>query len=1323
MVNAALHQVGFRARNDDGNESGASWKAAENTGWVQVAGEVFRFRLVVQEVNGANATGTDFQLSVNRNSGGWFLVTPSTSIVRAVGSSNVTDGEATTNQLASGTGDFTSGEVSENGQTGGITVQGSRYTEVEFVVEIVEADVSENDTIEFRVTRPTNGTLDAYPEIGVATVELPAPPPPPAPELVSGATNEAGTEVRLTFSENMADPTGEHGAFEFTRNGGSAEGFSGAALASGDPTTIVLTISGGAVEYGDTLLVSYTPGTVESSDGGSLASFTDQAVTNQVPEPPPEPITALSNILEVQTAPAMPLSVSVLSKDHESVQIGWSDQTSGAFPHRIRRRVGAGEWVYSVEAAGGSTHTMEPLDPEVTYEIQVAAYNPTSAQGGEIESRYTASIFSTTDADPDGPENLGNWGVRFPITTDPTLIDEVVDDLFFDLSDAPAAFWDQVRADGGDIRVTTSDGETQVAREVVGIDAVGNTGALFFRAVGLSSTVATTYYVFAGNASAVEPEPDADNGRENVWVASYVGVWHLAEDPNTDPDGYLDSSGTGNHGTGYSRLQASVPGPLGFPASKFDNTVADGVVVPYSASTAIPGSMTVRGWGILTNHNNRTMFVRSNAGVLAEQQTLLHVTSTNVRGARQRNITNHVCLAPSFSVDTWAHMGFTHNGGVGTQAISSGVAGSLLGWTGSATTLGEDFASFIGNRGSSTGVVVADTNRGWNGSIQEVRLENVHRSMDYLKTEYNNQADAGLFFDVGEAELQFQEVDLVGAVGAWGGQGVSPSLGAIAVSLVGAGGGWAGQGVTDTVGPVARSLGTGLGAWQGSPVNRVTGPVSRDLTPSGGGWSGSPVTRDAGVVARALAPGGGSWEGMGVSRAVGAVLRSLEAAGGAWGAQGMTVTPGPVNRLLDPGAGVWTAGQLTRDLGALVRSLAPGGATWAGIGVVPEAGVDLVLVPAVGGWAGSALDPTAGGVVNSLVAVGGTWEGGELTSLPGPVTRDLVAVGAPWSAESLTPLRGPVNRAVSPGGGTWSALGAMPAPGEVLRSLVAAPGVWSAQGVTRMMGGLSMAVGPAGGTWEGRGIQIEGGDLTLPLNGAGGTWQGGSVQPDPGGINLPLVGVAGAWGGSVLNLVPGALTAALGYAGGAWEGRGIQIEGGAFAVGLNSALGGWQGGSVELDPGAVVRAIAGVSGAWSGSGVVLVPGDLARVLGAAVAEFEASPATVLTGAVLRSTGAAAGTWVVSPLDLVADTVTVVLGPGTGVWNSGALARLTSGVVRDLGVVEGVWSGGAVVTMELVVPVHLSVVVAFRDGEVVTFARPTGSVVVFARSVDVTAKGG
>jgi hypothetical protein len=109
-----------------------------------------------------------------------------------------------------------------------------------------------------------------------------------APTFVSAATDVAGTVITITFDKAMASPAGKHGEFSF-KIGETVRAFSAAALDGEDARKINLTVYGAAIGHGDVIKVSYTKGTIVAADGGVLESFTDRAVTNNLPPPGDNP--------------------------------------------------------------------------------------------------------------------------------------------------------------------------------------------------------------------------------------------------------------------------------------------------------------------------------------------------------------------------------------------------------------------------------------------------------------------------------------------------------------------------------------------------------------------------------------------------------------------------------------------------------------------------------------------------------------------------------------------------------------------------------------------------------------------------------------------------------------------------------------------------------------------------------------------------------------------------------------------------------------------------------------------------------------------------
>ncbi len=120
-----------------------------------------------------------------------------------------------------------------------------------------------------------------------------------------------------------------------------------------------------------------------------------------------------------------------------------------------------------------------------------------------------------------------------------------------------------VKAAGADIRVTTSDGQTEVPREIESFNASSGVFVGWTK-VDLNSGTDTIFYVYYGNAAASEPATDATYGSENVWDSNYLAVWHLNEDPTsaiTDSTSY-DRDGTNSGIDSGDQIPGKVDGSL-----------------------------------------------------------------------------------------------------------------------------------------------------------------------------------------------------------------------------------------------------------------------------------------------------------------------------------------------------------------------------------------------------------------------------------------------------------------------------------------------------------------------------------------------------------------------------------------------------------------------------------------------------------------------------------------------------------------------------------------------------------------------------------------
>ena len=180
---ASFTQATFRGRNDDGNETTATWKDIAGADWTQAVDANFRIRFEIQE--GANCAGNNkvWRMQYNLASAGWVDCSATSNVVRASASANLADGAATTNQLTLGTGTFQGGTATTGGfdegdcNAGGASMDLAAlgHCEPEFCVQIRSGDVTNGQTLTLRVT-DAGTAIAAYTDTPTITVSDPVLP-------------------------------------------------------------------------------------------------------------------------------------------------------------------------------------------------------------------------------------------------------------------------------------------------------------------------------------------------------------------------------------------------------------------------------------------------------------------------------------------------------------------------------------------------------------------------------------------------------------------------------------------------------------------------------------------------------------------------------------------------------------------------------------------------------------------------------------------------------------------------------------------------------------------------------------------------------------------------------------------------------------------------------------------------------------------------------------------------------------------------------------------------------------------------------------------
>lgn len=220
---AVITLVTYRGRNDDGNETTATWKAAQNVTWIQAKDANFRIRFEHQNDTGA-VNNLDIQLQYNHNGAGWNNVTGASTVVRSTASANLADAANLTDQLTNGTGTFigATGFDEVNGICGGtaMDVVSNGHFETEFCIQVRSADVTDGDEVELRTINSDTGLVwGAYNVVaklfvtfqlasGVASAEGVGTPSSVGASIAEAVSTAAGIGAATATGESIATAVG-----------------------------------------------------------------------------------------------------------------------------------------------------------------------------------------------------------------------------------------------------------------------------------------------------------------------------------------------------------------------------------------------------------------------------------------------------------------------------------------------------------------------------------------------------------------------------------------------------------------------------------------------------------------------------------------------------------------------------------------------------------------------------------------------------------------------------------------------------------------------------------------------------------------------------------------------------------------------------------------------------------------------------------------------------------------------------------------------------------------------------------------------------------
>lgn len=330
-----------------------------------------------------------------------------------------------------------------------------------------------------------------------------------------------------------------------------------------------------------------------------------------------------------------------------------------------------------------------------------------------------------------------NWLYRVKLTTLAAKVDADLTNypVYVDLNNLPAGFHTHVNAtDARDIRVTKSDGTTELAREVVFYNSTADTGELHFLADAVADASNTDFYIYYGNGTATEYAHTDPYGCHAVW-ASYLGVWHL--------NGNANDSGPNNYNLGTYNAPTAGTGIMG---SAYTFAIASktyfAIAGTSCAALETAGAQTWDSWfrpSTIGGTTNGYFAVKCNStpsGWHGLANASDHKFSFQLNGLTPQQVSSGTLPA-----EVWYNVGGVYNGGT----ITTYVNGTAFGSATTGTPAASNGAFAIGRLGDYDGFY-------GDGMIDEVRIAGTARLATWKSTEYNNQSSPSTFYQVGAEE-------------------------------------------------------------------------------------------------------------------------------------------------------------------------------------------------------------------------------------------------------------------------------------------------------------------------------------------------------------------------------------------------------------------------------------------------------------------------------------------------------------------------------------------------------------------------------------------
>ncbi|MHA2129263.1 MAG: DUF2341 domain-containing protein, partial [Promethearchaeota archaeon] len=269
----------------------------------------------------------------------------------------------------------------------------------------------------------------------------------------------------------------------------------------------------------------------------------------------------------------------------------------------------------------------------------------------------------------------------------------------------------------------------------------------------LSTSLNTIIRMHYGN-----PTMSSQENSTGVWDAKYMGVWHLSESSGFA----LDSTSYDEDGT----VLGVTQGMDGQIDGAYDFNLDERVTVGNPSDGHLDfgtNSFTVSCWIDVEQSTSNNQIPVYKGGTSAGTTGYSFVTSPDGQWmwpVISDGLGNQVKNEYSISFDTWIYYVMVIDRT--SDLIKSYKSGSLI---------DQDDISSVGSVSNSYGLTFSHSTYDFDGLLDEIRITNVIRSADWIKTEYYNQYNPNGFYSTGSerstnktsySQLQINAVDLYG---------------------------------------------------------------------------------------------------------------------------------------------------------------------------------------------------------------------------------------------------------------------------------------------------------------------------------------------------------------------------------------------------------------------------------------------------------------------------------------------------------------------------------------------------------------------------------